>query len=190
MGCYRRRGGWAVVSSLAASTDDGAITHAPSASATQVGYGFITLLRKMRTPAQLTGTLCGGIERQQGSWLKARATLRDTVTGLLQAGLRAYEWHWCRANRLPTKIRSGIRIRRNSITVAGAAPELSYTRIGSGRTDFPFHPFGERREGTPKSEVAPYSRDCVAGKRAGVHATWGGTTLQRPRTASIADARA
>jgi hypothetical protein len=85
--------------------------------------------------------------------MKARATLRDTVTGLPQAGLRAYEWHWCRANRLPTQTRSGVRIRRNSITVAGAAPELSYVCVGVRRTGFPFHPSGERRAGTPKAEL-------------------------------------
>ena len=72
------------------------------------------------------------------SVLSAAAIALRNANQRFQAGLRAYEWYLYLADCLPTSKRSGRVIRRNSLTVAGAAPELSW--FSPVRTGFPFHP--------------------------------------------------
>ncbi len=64
--------------------------------------------------------------RPTGPKLISPHDMADVLTdaGSLQVGLRAYEWWHYQANRLPVPVHSGRMIRRNSITVAGAASEL------------------------------------------------------------------
>ena len=75
--------------------------------------------------------------RGQGKIRAPCIALRDTVVSL-QAGLRACE----RVSpdlRLPVSRHRGVEQILDSLTVAGAAPDLSRLE----RTGFPFHPSGE-----------------------------------------------